>query len=123
MLYEVITCPEGPRLGLVIPHANGVQHIALTRCWPIDGAENAARRLEARRRARADFSAGGGDPGPAPPILGSGYSQGGAAVRQRLLDLLLPPRPRAPRAADPAAEARERHRITSYNVCYTKLLR
>ena len=30
-----------------------------------------------------------------------------AAAERRLLDLLLPPRPRAPRAADPAAEARE----------------
>lgn len=70
--------PEGPRFGLVVPHANGVRHIALTRCWPIDGAENIARYVElaqARHRSLAR------SPSPAPRILVSGYSQGGAAVR------------------------------------------
>lgn len=72
---------EPRRFGLVVPHANGVRHITLTRCWPIDGAENAARHVALARRLWAEL---GARDSAATQILISGYSQGGAAVR--LLD-------------------------------------
>ncbi|MCA9699022.1 MAG: hypothetical protein KC431_15970 [Myxococcales bacterium] len=72
----------GPRLGLVVPFANGVQHITLTRCWPVDGAENAARMIAAFDSARGAWLEAGGDrEGTSPRLLICGYSQGGAAVR------------------------------------------
>lgn len=76
----------GLRFALVVPYANGVRSIAMTRCWPIDGAENIARyvalaqarRLELELARRAQGLEATGKP---PRLLVSGYSQGGAAVR------------------------------------------
>jgi hypothetical protein len=65
------------RFSLVVPFANGVRHIALTRGWPIDGAENIARYIEQIRSAWVES----GHRAHPPKILVSGYSQGGAAVR------------------------------------------
>ena len=71
------------RFSLVVPHANGVRHITLTRCWPVDGAENAARYVALARRVwrerERELGPRSGELGPR--VLVSGYSQGGAAVR------------------------------------------
>ena len=78
---------RGLHFGLVVPYANSVRHIAMTRCWPIDGAENIARYVSAAQLARRELlesqarAGGGGEPARAPVLLVSGYSQGGAAVR------------------------------------------
>ena len=78
-LAKVLAPGHGaPRFGLVVPHANGVRHIAMTRCWPIDGAENLARYVSL---AQARYRELGESLTPRPQILASGYSQGGAVVR------------------------------------------
>ncbi|MCA9693808.1 MAG: hypothetical protein KC636_29750 [Myxococcales bacterium] len=70
------------RFSLVVPYANGLGHLALTRCWPIDGAENTARYIDAIDHAWAEYERAFAGQGAAPPrILVTGYSQGGAAVR------------------------------------------
>jgi hypothetical protein len=69
------------RFGLVVPHANCVRHIAMTRCWPIDGAENIARHVERVSSTWAEYVVAHGPRERPPTILVCGYSQGGAAVR------------------------------------------